>query len=512
MLFNSATYLLLFLPVVLLVFVRLSRSGNTEAQITWLIAASLFFYGSWNPIYIGLILMSVIVNFLIGRKLASCTTARQRYWLAAGVGFNLGLLGYFKYAGFFIANLNALGNWLIPVPEITLPLAISFFTFQQIAYLVDVRRGDCREYQFRHYSLFVLFFPQLIAGPIVHHREMMPQFESLRPRRELWPDLAVGMTIIAIGLFKKVVLADSLAGYADPVFAAAAQGKAVSFVDSWVAIFAFSLQIYFDFSGYSDMAIGSARLFGIKLPENFCSPYKAASIIDFWRRWHITLSRFLRDYLYISLGGNRDGRGKRYRNLLVTMLLGGLWHGAAWTFVVWGALHGLFLCINHAWRALVRGLKLRLSYVWLRPMSIALTFISAALAFAVFRAPDLQDAWAVIAPGFTFTADQPPLLLRGVVVESSLGQFLGAAGVSQGSYTAVYFVLLTAGSICWALPNTQDFMRNFDPVIRSVAALKNGINFPAWRPGVSFAFAIATILCCGLLGLSSVTEFIYFQF
>ncbi|MGI9295249.1 MAG: MBOAT family O-acyltransferase, partial [Pseudomonadales bacterium] len=224
MLFNSAAYLFLFLPIVLIFFIRLSRTGSTESQITWLIIASVFFYGSWNPIYIALILASVIVNFLIGKKLAVQLAAPQRLWLVVGLCFNLGLLVYFKYAGFFVDNLNVIGDWLIPIPEITLPLAISFFTFQQIAYLVDVARGECKEYQFRHYSLFVLFFPQLIAGPIVHHKEMMPQFDRLRAREDLLPDLGVGLTIIAIGLFKKVVMADSLADFADPIFAAASEG------------------------------------------------------------------------------------------------------------------------------------------------------------------------------------------------------------------------------------------------------------------------------------------------
>ena len=282
MLFNSAAYLFLFLPIVLVIFIRLARTGNTEAQISWLILASIVFYGSWNPIYVGLILCSLLVNFGVGRQLASSAQQKRRMWLTAGVCFNIGLLAYFKYAGFFIDNLNAIGLWLIPLPDIVLPLAISFFTFQQIAYLVDVSRNECREYQLRHYALFVMFFPQLIAGPIVHHREMMPQFENLRPQQHLSTDLAVGFSIIAIGLFKKAVLADSLGIYADPLFEAAAAGKPLSPVEAWIATLSFSFQIYFDFSGYSDIAIGSARLFGIRLPENFRSPYKASNIIEFW--------------------------------------------------------------------------------------------------------------------------------------------------------------------------------------------------------------------------------------
>ncbi len=514
MLFNSTTYLLLFLPVVLLIFMQLARTGTTEAQITWLIVASVFFYGSWNAAYVALILASVIVNFLVGKQLVTRSATQRRRWLTVGLCFNLGLLAYFKYAGFFVANLNALGNWLIPLPEITLPLAISFFTFQQIAYLVDVARGDCEEYQFRHYSLFVLFFPQLIAGPIVHHKEMMPQFDSLRPKREFWPDLAVGVTIIAIGLFKKVIMADSLAQFANPVYAAAQQGQAIGFIDAWVAILAFSFQIYFDFSGYSDMAIGSARLFGIKLPENFHSPYKATSIIEFWRRWHITLSRFLRDYLYISLGGNRDGRWQRYRNLLVTMLLGGLWHGAAWTFIVWGGLHGLFLCINHFWRALVRrcNLQTQFAHVALRPLYVALTFIAAALAFTVFRAADMHSAGAIIGAAFFDGGLQSPAVLHSAITGSTLGRFFNAVGVANNSYAAVYCVLLLAAAICWLLPNTQQFLRGFKPVLRSLSATQTTPPLPAWRPSLAFALTTAAVLSCGLLGTASVTEFIYFQF
>ena len=258
MLFNSAEYLFLFLPLVFVVFIFLSRGSSTQGQITWLILASLYFYGSWNPVYLLLILSSIVVNFTIGRKLAATLAGERHNWLVLGLVFNLGLLAYFKYAGFFVDSLNELGNWLIPVPHITLPLAISFFTFQQVAYLVDVSRDECQEYQFRHYALFVLFFPQLIAGPIVHHKEVMPQFSFLRPVGELRTDVAVGLTILVIGLFKKVVMADSIGAMADPVYDAAAQGQTLNTIDAWVATLGFSFQIYFDFSGYSDIAIGSA--------------------------------------------------------------------------------------------------------------------------------------------------------------------------------------------------------------------------------------------------------------
>lgn len=512
MLFNSSEFLFLFLPIVLLVFVFLSRTGSTQAQIIWLIIASLVFYGSWNPAFVGLIVLSVLVNFFIGRALAA-GKAESRGWLSAGVIFNLGLLGYFKYAGFFIENLNGLGLWLIPLPDIVLPLAISFFTFQQIAYLVDVSRGECEEYQFLHYALFVLFFPQLIAGPIVHHREMMTQFEKLRRREDLWPDIAIGLTIMSIGLFKKVVMADSLAQYADPLYAAAAQGAPINSIDSWIATFSFSLQIYFDFSGYSDMAIGSARLFGIRLPENFRSPYKAASIIDFWRRWHMTLSRFLRDYLYIALGGNRHGSGRRYLNLFATMLLGGLWHGAAWTYVIWGGMHGLYLSVNHAWRTITSNLGMQdfFSSPWLTPLYIFVTYIASALAFVVFRAADVQSAIAIVVPGFTGFSLQSAPLLNQTSSESLLGQYFAAMGMEQ-SYLPVYTLLAVSAFVCWSLPNTQEYMRRYDPVIGGEYPTRTGLAGWQWQPGLAAACIIAVMLSFSLLSLSAVTEFIYFQF
>ncbi|MEH6582675.1 MAG: MBOAT family O-acyltransferase [Halioglobus sp.] len=514
MLFNSAEYLFLFLPLVFVVFIFLSRGRSTEGQITWLILASLYFYGSWNPVYLLLILSSIIVNFQIGRKLAATEPAGRQLWLLVGVTFNLCLLGYFKYAGFFVDSLNGLGNWLIPVPEITLPLAISFFTFQQIAYLVDVSRDECQEYQFRHYTLFVLFFPQLIAGPIVHHKEIMPQFSFLRPAGQLRTDISVGLTIIVIGLFKKVVMADSLSELSDPIYTAAAQGQAISTLDAWIATLGFSFQIYFDFSGYSDIAIGSARLFGIKLPENFRSPYKSRSVIEVWSRWHITLSRFLKDYLYIALGGNRKGKVSRYRNLFLTMLLGGLWHGAAWTYVMWGGLHGLFLCINHAWRALQKALGIS----WIsqnRPLNsvyLLLTFLAWSVATVVFRSHDLSSALVLIQSAFIDFSSEPQRVLTNALTESLPEQIMLLLGLEADSYTVVYPLLALSAAICWLLPSSQEFMHRYDPVIPSPGTELDTSVWISWRPTVFFACGFGAILSLSLLKLSSITEFFYFQF
>jgi len=346
-LFNSYAFLFVFLPATLLVFMA-ARRGGPGLALGALTLASLGFYGWWDPRFLALLLGSAVANFAFGRALMARPADARRPWLVAGVVFNLGLLGWFKYAGFLSANLAALGA-PTPVLDIVLPVGISFFTFQQIAYLVDVSRGLSDRYGFRDYLLFVAFFPQLIAGPIVHHREMMPQLLTGRgPRAE---DFAIGATLFAAGLFKKVVLADSLAPFASPVFAAADAGLAVTTAEAWGAALAYALQLYFDFSGYSDMALGLARLFGVRLPINFDSPYQATSLIDFWRRWHMTLSRFLRDYLYIPLGGNRQGPARRWVNLMITMALGGLWHGAGWGFLIWGLIHGAGLAANHAWRS-----------------------------------------------------------------------------------------------------------------------------------------------------------------
>ena len=350
MLFNSYTFLLAFLPITLLGFFGLGRLDRPRAALAWLLLCSLGFYAWWNPALAFLIMVSIVFNFAAGGLLVPGTMAegRRKTMLVLSVAANLGILGYYKYAGFFLTVVDSLTGADWRASDIVLPLAISFFTFTQITFLVDSWKGGVRERDFLRYCLFVLFFPHLIAGPIVHHHELMPQFtpRSCRPR----PDFIItGMVLFSIGLFKKVLIADWVAGWSDPVFAAAARAdSSLTLFEGWLGALAYALQIYFDFSGYSDMAVGLGLLFGIVLPLNFNSPYKAASIIDFWRAWHMTLSRFLRDYLYIPLGG---GRKRRWLNLMTVMVLGGLWHGAGWTFVLWGTLHGVYLLVNHAFRA-----------------------------------------------------------------------------------------------------------------------------------------------------------------
>ena len=330
MLFNSYIFIFAFLPITFSIYFILAKYKSGEMAISFLVIASLFFYGWWNPIYLALIILSISVNYFVGEAIVrSRTISKNRHTKAlfiSGLLFNLGLLAYFKYANFIIENTNTFLGLDTQISQIVLPLAISFFTFQQLAYLIDAYKGITKEFKFSHYVLFVTFFPQLIAGPIVHHKEMLPQFmqaDSMKPRFE---NVIIGLSIFILGLFKKVVLADGIAQYSTPVFDSALTGNTISFFVAWGGSLAYSFQLYFDFSGYSDMAIGIARIFGILLPLNFSSPYKSLNIIEFWHRWHMTLSRFLRDYVYFTLGGNRKGSFRRYINLLTTMLLGGLWH------------------------------------------------------------------------------------------------------------------------------------------------------------------------------------------
>src|SRR5436305_1633037 len=396
--FSSYTFLFQFLPATVLAFLA-ARRHSPRAGIFVLAGASLFFYGAWRPVYLLLLIASVAMNFSLGLGMED--PLRRPAVGAFGVALNLSVLCYFKYTGFILDIVSMVSGISSTFSDIVLPLGISFFTFQQIAYLVDIMRGAKIERDIVSYTLFVCFFPHLIAGPLVHHAEMIPQFKRSRTGRSAVL-AARGLAIFAAGLFKKVVIADNLAQFASPVFAHLDAGGGIPTSWAWLATLAYTLQIYFDFSGYSDMAIGLALLFGIRLPVNFRSPYKAVSIIEFWRRWHITLSRFLRDYLYIPLGGNRLGESRRYINLLVTMLLGGFWHGAGWNFIIWGGLHGLYLCINHLWRAW-RGEGGQASAP-AKALCWAVTFLAVIVAWVFFRAKTAAGAWQMLGSLFGFGA------------------------------------------------------------------------------------------------------------
>jgi alginate O-acetyltransferase complex protein AlgI len=378
MLFNSTSFILVFLPLALGGFFLAGRLVGARAALAWLLVADLVFYGWWNPRYVPLLVGSVAVNYGVGQRIHRLGQAGRadaaHIWVIGGVAFNLGLLGWFKYADFLLhaAAPDA------PSLGIVLPLAISFFTFQQIMFLVDSARASRPEVGPLPYAAFVCFFPHLIAGPIVRPADVLPQLQASRLARPVTENLAAGMTIFLLGLGKKLVLADTFAGFANTGFAAASHGTVLTLLEAWYAVLAYTLQIYFDFSGYSDMAIGLARMANVRFPLNFDSPYKARDIAEFWRRWHISLSRFLRDYLYIPLGGNRQGEIRRLLNLMLTMLLGGLWHGAAWTFVAWGGLHGCYLIVHRLWG--------RLGWRLPAPLAQALTLLAVVVAWVPFRA------------------------------------------------------------------------------------------------------------------------------
>lgn len=393
MLFNSFPFFLVFLPLALLGYFLLSKY-SLRLSIIFLLLASLAFYSYWDVAYLPLLLLSICCNFTIGRVVSKRQeTGRKREakrWLWAGLAFNLLLLVFFKYFDFVISTVATLTGAPFQPLGITLPIGISFFTFTQIAYLVDCHAGKVKDYQPESYGLFVTYFPHLIAGPILHHKEMMPQFVQAESHVFSRGRLIVGLSFFTIGLFKKVILADGIARYVAPVFDL--HHAHLSMLEAWAGALAYTFQLYFDFSAYCDMAYGLSYMFGIILPINFFSPYKATSIIDFWRRWHITLSNFLRDYLYIPLGGNRKGGFLRYRNLLITMLLGGLWHGANWTFVVWGGLHGLYLIVNHALRHLL-GERSNLA---VRAGGALATFFAVVLAWVFFRASSIDVALDVL--------------------------------------------------------------------------------------------------------------------
>ncbi len=507
MLFNSYEFIFLYLPVVLVVFFCAAKISHRAAAL-WLALASLFFYGSWNPIFVALLLASIVFNFgagvVIGRKQ---TSGRGKGLLVAAVSANLLLLAVFKYANFFIASANDVGAQWSSL-DIVLPLGISFFTFTQIAFLVDVYRGLAREANFVHYLLFVTWFPHLIAGPVLHHKQMMPQFALPATYRPSAESMAVGLTYFALGLFKKVMLADQFAAFASPVFSAASQGAPIMFFEAWIGALAFSLQLYFDFSGYSDMAVGLSRMFNVTLPFNFDSPYKAANIIDFWRRWHMTLSTFLRDYLYQPLGGNRKGPTRRYLNLMATMLLGGLWHGAGWNFVIWGGLHGLYLCVNHGWRKLTGSGDKPLKPV-ARIVSTTITFVAVVIAWVPFRADSLHAAtnlWKAMA-GLNGISLPTALAERFQHYAGDLVQFSGVANGLDNLNQAM--ILLPVGLfVVWAMPNTQQWlatassMPNVTPVTSRFS----------WRPNWLYALLLGALLGACVLSLDGASEFLYYQF
>ena len=519
MLFNSYQFIFIFLPSVAAAYFIFSRFGRT-ARLTLLFTASLLFYGWWNARLLALLVFSMIANFLIGRRLSVPRPPRQTrtagFWLAFGVGLNLLVLGAFKYANFFAANVDLLTGTHLSFGSIILPLGISFFTFEQIGYLVDIKRGHRYPADPLSYAVFVSFFPRLVAGPILRYSEIEPQLAPTASPRFSVEDLAIGLTIFFIGLAKKSFLADGVAPYVLPGFTAAQTGH-VEFFTAWGSVLAYTFQLYFDFSGYSDMAIGAARCFGIVFPLNFASPYKSVNIVEFWRRWHITLSRFLRDYLYIPLGGNRNGKLRRYSNLLLTMLLGGLWHGANWTFVCWGGLHGIYLIINHGWDMLARRASLiahlRATACW-RLTAWFLTFTAVVVGWVFFRSPDFTTALRLLDAMIGANgADLPNALLS---LPEPVRRALSSIGVHFGfgsgtTLVSTYLWVVALLFITLIMPNTQELLARFNPALAGPETVQPA-GYGRWSLSPGWAVAFGAIAFLGIISITRVSEFLYWQF
>jgi alginate O-acetyltransferase complex protein AlgI len=535
MLFNSYVFLFFFLPVTLIGFHLIGKKGFHKAAVSWLVSASLFFYGWWNPEYLGLILGSILFNYAVGFSLLD---RPYKLTLCLGVAGNLGVLGYFKYANFFIDNINVLTSNDIILEQIILPLGISFFTFQQITYLIDAYHGETREYSFLHYCLFVVFFPQLIAGPIVHHKEMLPQFAKdafygLKSR-----NLAVGFTIFIIGLFKKVVLADGIAIHATPVFTGAENGLYLTFFEAWGGALAYSFQLYFDFSGYSDMAIGLARMFGITLPFNFLSPYKANNIAAFWRHWHITLSRLIKDYLFypITLSLTRYTLIRNYGSVslfILTVLLPtifvffwvGLWHGAGWNFILFGLAHGTYIVIYSAWvkiKKKIPGSRTIRSTLVANLIGRVITFLAVVLSFVLFRAQSMDGVNNMLAAMLSGHGLSLSPLLMGRI--GNLEQWLLEHGiVFHGMFHNHVFGANPKWGVAWIValllvsmffPNTQQLLHRYRPALETfgneVPRLRH--RWIEWRPTIPWAFFTFGIFIIAILSLTQDSEFLYFQF
>jgi D-alanyl-lipoteichoic acid acyltransferase DltB (MBOAT superfamily) len=478
LLFNDPVFLFLFLPVVLIGYYIACSYRLQRVAIWWLLVASVAFYvyddvGRLMPLIAGSIALNHVAGTLLRRK-------RSAVILAAGVGANLVLLGYFKYAQFFAENVAALAGRGAPTLAIVLPIGISFYTFTQIAFVVDVYRGHAGRYRLSDYALFVTIFPHLVAGPILRHNETVPQFERAGDGTVDPALMASGWAWFALGLGKKVLFADSLAPYADALFSAADRGAVLSSPEAWLGTLAYSLQLYFDFSGYSDMAIGLALMIGFAFPLNFNSPYKAASLIDFWRRWHMTLSSFLRDYLYIPLGGNRRGELRRYVNLMVTMVLGGLWHGASWNFILWGAMHGAGLALNYAWRAAAG----RWGVIVHSPLGRIVTMAFVVLAWVPFRAESIPSAMRVWDAMIAFRTG---------------GSLFPAGDMAPYAWVGLL------GLIALAAPNTQEILGK--------AAERSPWRGFEWRPSLPWAVAVGVVFGLAISRtLSQPTTFLYFRF
>lgn len=536
MLFSSYEFIFVFLPVTLVLYGLLGRFSRDWA-LAWVILASFAFYTWWRPMNLAIIAPSLIFNYLCGLVLLRLAAdpakqATKNVVLAIGIAFNVLFLGYFKYANFAVTVANDVTGADFVLEQIILPLGISFITFQKIAFLVDVSGGRIERFTFRDYLLFVMFFPQLIAGPIVHYRESVPQFQN--PVKVDGALIATALTLFVFGLAKKVLLADGIALHVTPIYAAAAAGEHISFVHAWLAAVGFTLQIYFDFSGYSDMACGAALLFGIRLPINFDSPLRATNIIDFWLRWHMTLTRFLTAYVYnpITLAitrwraKNRKPLFRQKRSALfaflhvvawptmVTMLLSGVWHGAGYTFIFWGALHGLYLVINHAWRQYGAHKPGALT-IPARAIGWALTFTGVVVAMVFFRAPDMSSAWNIISGLVGGNGLALPARLAEAAPISVATMTLAGNEVYLPQLIQALAYLVGLLAIALMMPNTSQMLADYEPLLRGsetpprIAGIGPLIR---WRPRLHWMLFVGALGAVAVLRLSGESEFLYWQF
>lgn len=491
MLYNSFTFLCFF-AVVLLVYycIAMPRGGKNPAWV--LLAASLYFYGQYSLPFLGLLLASIAVSFVICKQMLAHAdnTSCKKILLWTGVGLNILSLGYFKYYLFIAGNLQLIGI-NAPIYAIALPLGISFYTFQQIAYIVDTyKTNECNE-SFVDYLLFITYFPRLISGPIVRRQEVMPYFAA--PQKDTATYIKVGLTLFILGMGKKLLIADSFAVWADLIFNAADAGKSLTTFEAWAGALAYTIQIYFDFSGYSDMAVGVSTMLGVPLPVNFASPYKSTSITDFWRRWHITLSKWLRDYVYISLGGNRCSPARRYVNALLTMLVGGIWHGASWNFILWGAMHGCLQAIHNMWHA-----KPERKELIPHSVAIGITFFCIVMTWIPFRATTWAGAMNVFAACFSWS---------------------GTLGTRLSDPFSVVFWLAVGLLIVRFAPNTNEMLANtviFTPSkgypATTPAVPAGNWAFMYWRDNRLWAMVIGSIFALCVMRFFSNATYIYFQF
>lgn len=503
MVFASQAFLA-FLAVVLFVYWLLGRHSGRAGKY-WVIAASLFFYGYWAPAYLLLLLGAIAANNVVVRGLLASTDARIRAWLVTvGIVLNIGLIAYYKYFAFLIESLNFVADTTLPVPEILLPIGISFFTFQHIGLLVDTWQGRVDRLPFENHVFLITFFPHLIAGPIVAQQQMLPQLARTRRWAPDPRQVAAGFALFSLGLFKKIVLADPIVRYVDAIYAAAERGAAIGVLEAWAAGVGYGFQVYFDFSGYSDMAIGLAFMFGINLPLNFFSPYKAESIRAFWRRWHVTLSRFLRKLLFIPMGGSRHGLTHTVLALLATMAIGGLWHGAGWNFVVWGLLHGAYLSVNHLWIGLglprVAGIAAAVRASSLasriaRALCVLLTFAAVSFAWVFFRAPGMTTAMHLASAMLGFSADPGAAEMAGDFAAMLLGGFL----------------------IVWCLPSTMQLFAELGMVLDIEEYGLDREPLPwfrrfSFRLSNAWAVGAALVFLSAWFAMSKLSPFIYYQF